>query len=280
MQGTIECFYPGRGFPAISVTGKACFLDCKHCARKYLEGMIPATTPDELIDVAEALAERGAKGFLLSGGVNSSGKVRVPEFVGAIKEIKSTTDLRINAHIGLASTEEIKALVGSGIDSFSVDVYGSDETIEEVLGLGARTEDYLRVVEDLKAQGARVAPHICIGIHGGKLKGELLAVERLRKIEPELLIFISLIPTRGTAYQSVAPPSKDMVVSVVRHAKKELPGTMLLLGCMRSKLDRSAEMDIISSGLDGIVLPANSTVEALKKNGYAVRKRSECCSLI
>lgn len=279
MSKAIECFYPGKSFPAVSVTGKACSLRCKHCSGKYLEGMIPATTPADLLDVAEALAERGARGLLLSGGSDETGRIGIAGFADAIKEIKTTTDLKINAHIGLAKPKEIQSLVGCGIDSFSVDVYGSNETIREVLGIDATVEDYVEVVANLKSWGARVAPHVCVGIHGGAMRGEMVAIERLSRLEPEALVLISLIPTKGTVYESVNPPSSEMMSSVVRRTREELPATKLLLGCMRSKLDRSAEFRLITEGLDGIVLPSTSTVDQLKKEGYAVKKRSVCCAI-
>jgi uncharacterized radical SAM superfamily protein len=241
--------------------------------------MIPATTPSDLLDIAEALAERGARGFLLSGGSDEAGRIRIGDFTDAIREIKATTDLKINAHIGLANSKEIQHLVGCGIDTFSVDVYGSDETIREVHGLDARVEDYVKVVADLKGCGARVAPHVCVGIHGGAMRGEMAAIERLRRLEPETLVLISLIPTKGTLYESVSPPSSEMIESVVRKAREELPTTRLLLGCMRSKLDRSAEFRLVAMGLDGIVLPSSSTVDRLREEGYAVKKRSVCCAI-
>jgi uncharacterized radical SAM superfamily protein len=242
--------------------------------------MIPATSPEDLVSIAEALAERGARGFLLSGGVDRKGKVDLSEFVPAISEIKSTTDLKINAHLGLTPYDELDALVKSGIDSFSVDVYGSDETIHEVLGLDATVDDYFEVVHNLQRLKARIAPHICVGIHRGQLKGESNAISRLKESSPRTLILISLLPTKGTEYEGVTPPGKEMMLSVVSQARAELPSTRLLLGCMRSKFDRSWEADLVDAGLDGIVLPAASTVERLRKKGYAVRKRAECCALI
>jgi len=236
-------------------------------------------TPSDLLSVAEALAERGANGFLLSGGSDPVGRIRIADFAGAIKEIKATTDLMINAHVGLASSKEIRSIVDSGIDSFSVDVYGSDETIKDVLGLDAKVEDYLKTISDLKSLGARVAPHICVGIHGGAAKGEISAIDQLKRYEPEILVLISLIPTRGTPYQSVSPPSHELIASVVRRAREELPETKLLLGCMRSKLDRSSEFEFVMAGLDGIVLPSSSTVARLKGEGYAIKKRSVCCAI-
>ena len=281
MQKSVECFYPGENFPAISVTGNECALDCKHCSKRYLQGMIRATTAQDLLSVADALAERGASGFLLSGGVDHTGRVPLSEFADAIKEIKATTDLRINAHIGLLSDREIELLVKSGIDSFSVDVYGSGETIREVLGLNASPDDYFSVVDGLRnACAPIVAPHICIGIHGGELRGELKAIDRLRTAPPDVLVLISLIPTRGTAYEGVPPPKPDAVLQVIQKARLELPSTKLLLGCMRSKLDRSSEYDYLDAGLDGIVLPASSTIERLRTEGVSVKKRAVCCSFL
>jgi hypothetical protein len=280
VQRTIECFYPGSSFPAISVTGTSCALNCKHCGRKYLEGMVPANTPDDLLGIAEALAERGANGFLLSGGADRSGKVKLASYCEAVREIKATTDLKINAHIGLVSRTEIRKLVGSGIDAFSVDVYGSDDTIREVLGIDARVHDYFRVVEGLQTEGALVAPHVCIGIHGGELRGEFEAIERLAHHSPKALILISLIPTKGTAFQDVRPPDKGMVTSVVKRAREALPETRILMGCMRSKRDRSWEPDLVAAGLDGIVLPSPKTVAFLRANGYSVKKRAVCCSMV
>ena len=281
MAKTIECFYPGDAFPAISVTGNKCALDCKHCSKKYLDGMIPATTPEELIQVAEALAERGAKGFLLSGGSDSLGRVRVAEFAEAISEVKSTTDLTVNAHVGLSKYDDLRRLTRAGVDAFSTDMYGDSETISDVLGINARPDDYLQVVKDLKDAGAkRIAPHVCIGIRGGRLGGEVEAIRRLAPLSPDVLILISLMPTKGTAYANVRPPERDMMVKIVAQAREVLPGSKLLLGCMRSKLDRSAEFDVVEAGADGIVLPSSGTVEKLTQRGYSVRKRSSCCALI
>lgn len=217
----------------------------------------------------------------MSGGVDPTGKVRLFDFADAISEIKSTTDLVINAHIGLTPKAEIDALVRCGVDAFSVDVYGDDATIREVMGLRAGAEDYLRVCEDLIGSGAPiVAPHLCIGIRGGKLAGEGKAIERLRRLEPRSLVLISLMPTKGTQYERVLPPSGPDIVGVISKAREELPDTKILLGCMRSKRDRSWEFEAVQAGLDGIVMPSERTVERLKRSGGIVRKRSVCCALI
>ena len=236
--------------------------------------------PEELLQVAEALAERGAKGFLLSGGSDRTGRVKVADFSDALSEIKQTTDLLVNAHVGLSSRADLKKLVSSGVDAFSTDLYGDEETIRDVLGITATPDDYFRVIKDLRELGAsRVAPHVCIGIHGGKMGGELRAIERLATMAPESLILISLMPTKGTAYAGARPPDREMVLNVISHARSLMPETKLLIGCMRSKLDRTSEVGFVEAGLDGIVLPAAVTVERLTEKGFSIRKQATCCAM-
>jgi uncharacterized radical SAM superfamily protein len=281
MGRAVDCFYPGLSFPSISTTGTECALDCKHCSRRYLQGMVPATSPDELLALAEGLAGRGAEGFLLSGGADPRGKVRLAGFEDAIRQIKSDTGLKINAHIGLASDTEIRTLIAAGVDAFSVDLYGSKETISEVLGLPFGPEDYFRVFESLVDEGAPiVAPHVCVGIDGGRLKGEFAALERLGKSSPDRLVLISLVPTKGTAYERVRPPAASDLLAVVNKARAEMPDTKLLLGCMRSRLDRSWEAEAVRRGVQGVVLPSVATVETLRSEGYRIRMRAHCCALM
>jgi hypothetical protein len=279
VQRSLDCYYPGKGFPSVSTTGGSCALRCKHCAGRYLEGMVPVTEPEELLEFARALADSGGSGFLISGGCDAEGRVRLERFAPAMKEIKSSTALRVNAHVGLTPRGGLEALFDSGVDMFSVDVYGDDETVAEVLGIPAKAADYASVVSHLTRMGARVAPHVCIGIRGGEIGHERAAIDMVAPMAPEALVLISFIPTKGTEYASRRPPAGEEVVSLVSYARARLPRTRLLLGCMRSKRDRSWEFDAVRAGLDGIVLPAEETVRAAAALGYVVRKKSSCCAL-
>lgn len=280
VQSVLDCYYPGRGFPSVSVTGRSCSLRCRHCAGRYLEGMVPATEPDELLSFASSLSEAGGKGFLLSGGSDVDGRVRLERFVPAIKRIKSSTQLKVNAHVGLAPRESLRELVEAGVDSFSVDLYGDDETVREVLGIGASSEEYFSVVRDLMDLGAgTVAPHVCVGVKGGEMSGEMAALRRLGPISPSTLVIISFIPTRGTDYESRRPPSGEDVVSFVKAARSSLPRTRIVLGCMRSRRDRSWELDAVLAGLDGIALPSEETVRAAAAKGITIRRKDTCCAL-
>ena len=148
--------------------------------------MRAAITPDALVSAARYLDDVGADGFLLSGGSDATGKVPLERFAGAVKEVKETTALRINAHVGLMPRAGLESLVSAGVDAFSVDVYGADSAVQGTLGLQAQANDFLKVVENLKDLGAPViAPHVCIGIECGRLVGEMRAIGHLRALKPE-----------------------------------------------------------------------------------------------
>jgi uncharacterized radical SAM superfamily protein len=264
----------------VSVTGTKCDLMCLHCQGHYLCGMRAAVHPEDLLKIAGELNSAGASGLLLSGGSEPTGKVPLDRFTGAVRNIKEHTDLRINAHVGLMARDGLDGLISAGVDSFSVDVYGTDSVVRGTLRLNASAEDFFRVVEDLKDLGApTVVPHICIGIEGGVLVGEAAAVSRLARMGPDAVVFIVFTPTKGTPYGGLPPPSESDVQSVVRLARERLPETRLVLGCMRPRNASQYETGVIRLGIDGIVMPSPTSLRELKMAGTKIVEKTTCCAL-
>ena len=277
---TIDCFIPGISFPAISVTGDECALRCKHCSGTFLKHMLRATDPAALIECAQHLSDAGATGFLLTGGSDSSGKVPLAGFADAVKVIKETTTLKINAHVGLMPSQELAQMVSAGIDAFSVDVYGTDTAVRDTLGLSKRADDFLSVISDLRDLGAQsIAPHVCVGIERGAVRGEFAAIESLVPFAPEAVVIIALMPTKGTAFEGIPPPSVESTLDVIRSARKTLPESRLLLGCMRSRSARDWETQAVKAGINGIAMPSKRTMRALAKEGWHITEKRLCCAI-
>jgi uncharacterized radical SAM superfamily protein len=242
--------------------------------------MRAATEPEELLRLARGLDEEGALGLLISGGSETTGKVPLERFVGTIRQIKDTTRLKINAHVGLAPRSDLEGLVAAGVDVFSVDVYGTDSAVQDTLGLDARAADFMKVVEDLKDLGApAVAPHICIGIEKGVLAGEMDAIARLKPTGPDVLVFIVFTPTKGTSYETAQPPAPSDILSVLRLAREQLPDTRLVLGCMRPRTARRYELEAVALGIDGIVMPSKETLNHIRRSGAKISEKGTCCAL-
>ncbi len=273
-----HAYYPGASFPSVSVTGTACSLHCKHCNAHYLEGMHPAETPEKLIEFALKLKKSGGEGLLLSGGSDRNGVVPLGRYAGAIKRIKEETELMINAHVGFAERDEIEKLVSAGVDVFSVDIVGDNSTIQRVYGLNRTTSDYLSLLDDLTEAGAVVVPHITAGLDFGEIKGEYKAVDMVSGYDLQALVFLSLIPTRGTAMEQVPPlPEKDFL-SILKYGTERFNGEVLV-GCMRPRRQKGWEIEAVDSGIKGIVIPATSTLTFLRDKGMEVKVHNHCCAL-
>lgn len=280
MSKTVDCYFPGESFPAVSVTGSACALNCKHCSAVYLKGMLHATDSEALLKHAERLSDADARGFLLTGGSDASGKVPLSGFASAIRKIKNTTALKINAHVGLMPKPELEELVSAGVDAFSTDVYGSDSAIRTTLGMSACPGDFLSVISDLRDLGApTIAPHICVGIEEGEIVGEHVAVESLAAFAPDAVVIIALTPTKGTAYECVSPPSSESILKVIGAARRALPESRLLLGCMRPRVERDWEESAVKAGLAGIAMPSRRVMRALAEGGWHLVEKRMCCAI-
>ena len=272
--------YPNPRFPAISITGESCALSCKHCNHHYLHSMVPCPFPDLLFKTCAKLEENGARGVLLSGGYNSEGYVPFDPFLDEIEKIKRETDLFISAHTGLVPDRLAKELGRAGVDQADFDIIGEDDTIKSVLGLDRRVEDFGMAMNALDNALPHVAPHICIGLHGGELKGEHRALEMATKIDPSVLVLLVIIPTKGTAFEEVDSPPLERVEEMFKLARQTLPETEIALGCMRPRAGREdLELAALRAGVSRIEIPSQSTIKAAEQMGLQVQKLEACCSV-
>ena len=64
----LKIYIPNKKFPAISITGSYCALNCEHCNKKYLDGMKGLTKQEDLYNYLEDLHKGEGIGALISGG--------------------------------------------------------------------------------------------------------------------------------------------------------------------------------------------------------------------
>lgn len=277
----INFFITSKHFPSLSVTGRKCALMCLHCRGKLLEPLIPALTCEELEKKALLLHKEGAKGLLLTGGCNSYGKVPVNNLIPAIKRLKEKTDLIIIAHTGFISGEEAKALKDSMLDGIGFDVIGDMDTAKEVYGLEVSEKDYVESLRAIEESELMVFPHVCVGLHFGKLRGEYHALEMISTINPCAVIITGLMPVAGTAMEHFKPKVSDFE-KVIKKAIKMFPATPVVLGCAHSSGRDRAEIEKIAlkKGINGIALPTLKTIDFATENGYEINYYGTCCGLI
>jgi uncharacterized radical SAM superfamily protein len=269
-------------FPTVSVTGTACALNCKHCGGKVLETMRPAETPEKLFWLAEKLKQNDALGCLVSGGCLPDGSVPLGGFVPAIEKIKRELGLTVFVHTGIIGSDAAVALKAAGVDAALIDIIGSDETIKKIGNLNVTVKDYATSLNALHQAGLNLVPHVIVGLHDGKLKGELEALKIIASVKPSAVVVIAFMPIRGTAMAKVKPPQPADIAKVTATARLMFPRTPLALGCVRPKGKHRAETDVLAlkAGVDAIAFPSEEAIKYAENQGYEFSFSSHCCTQI
>jgi uncharacterized radical SAM superfamily protein len=271
-----------KDFPTISVTGKGCALECKHCGGKVLETMHPATTPEKLFSLCSKFKREGAFGCLISGGCLPNGYVPLENFVDAIGKVRHELGLTVFVHTGIIDSSTAMKLKEAGVNAALIDIIGSDKTIKEIYNLNVSVKDYENSLKSLHEADIAFVPHVIVGLHYGKLKSELHALNMISNYKPSALVVIAFMPIHGTEMAQIEPPQPSDIAKVMTAARLMFPETPLVLGCMRPKGTHRIETDIlaIKAGADAIAFPAEEAIKYAENQGYAVSFSSFCCSQI
>jgi lipoyl synthase len=267
----------------ISVTGRACALDCAHCGGHYLRHMTPLQAlmrdggPGGAASrTALAVRLEEATSLLISGGCDSQGRVPVEPYLATIGDLRQGR--RVNWHLGLSDGRCLDSLLAS-TDVVSFDFVGDDETIRDVYGLDRGVAAYVSCYGQLRRRFP-VVPHVTIGLRGGDLGHERQALALLRDLGADALVFLVFVPTPGSRYAGRRPPDLAAVAELMAEARVSFPQTPLTLGCMRpgGLYRRRLDTLAVRLGLNGIVNPAGEAIELAERLGLRVTGGRECCA--
>ncbi len=278
----INFCHTGKGFPAISLTGSNCSLSCKHCKRKLIERLPPAITSEELKRTCIKAASHGAKGVLLTGGCTAEAKVPIYDFLQTIKEIKEETNLLVIAHTGIADLEEARQIKEAGIDGVCLDVVGSEETTEEIYGIRITPKMYKETLTAFEKAGiGNITPHVCVGLHYGRLHHEIKALDLISCIKPSNIVITGLTDLEETPMTGIKISPVDFM-SVVCLARRKFPDTYISLGCARGKGVIRSEIDRmgVDAGVNSIAVPTRAAYEEATRLGLKINEYSACCALL
>lgn len=280
---TSEIHGCGRNaWPAVSITGSDCKLQCDHCKAKILEPMIPARTPEDLWQVVYDLIVDGAQGMLLTGGSNHRNEVEYDPYYPVVRRIKDTwPSFKIAVHTALVDTAAAQRMEDAGIDVAMMDVIGAQETITQVYHLKRSVEDFERTLEVLVATRMKVVPHIVIGLHYGRLLGEWKALEMIRRHRPDALVLVVVMPMYATPKRPFATPDPHEVGRFFLETREALPDIPLLLGCARPPGMVKVAIDAyaVMAGINGMAHPSDGVVELAARLHRPVRVTPACCSI-
>ncbi len=270
--------HTGR-YPALSITGADCALQCDHCQGKILSGMVSAATPEHLVAQCRQLAQKGHLGVLISGGCDAQGRMPWKEFLPAIAAIKQTTGLFVSVHCGLVDPATADRLKQAGVDQALIDVIGDDATFQSIYHVPFGVERIASAMAALSAAQIPMVPHIVCGIGYGRIQGEYKAVEMISRFDIAQLVVVALMRIPGTPAASAAPPRAEQVADIIAEARMQMPETPISLGCARQRGNTLLEELAIDAGINRMALPSEEALARAKGYGLEMQFQPTCCSV-
>ncbi|UCE37143.1 MAG: radical SAM protein [Thermoplasmata archaeon] len=263
----IAFIYPIKTRP-LSVTGNSCALSCAHCNGHYLRQM-------KIADYSVKDEQEEIKSYLISGGCDEEGAVPIKDNIELIRELSK--DNKVITHTGLINKEDVDA-ISPYIHAASFNMIGDDSTINEVYNLDKTVSDFSESYSYLMKK-IKTYPHITIGLHKGKIKGEYKVIDLLSEIGVEAVVFNVFIPTKDTEFEDAKPPDLMDVFRVISYARRKMKDTKIFLGCMRPGGTYREELDAfcVITGIDRIVQPSKNAKKIARGMGYKITESMECC---
>lgn len=266
-------------YPAVSITGSECALQCDHCRGSILEPMIGTLTPGVLLEKGLRLAEKGNHGILISGGCDEGGQLPWEEFIPVIRKLKSRTDLYISIHSGLLDYRVARALKVAGVDQALIDVIGDDETYKSIYHVPFGVSRIESSMEALERSGLSMIPHIVCGLAFGRIKGERKAIEIISRFHVDQVVIVSLMPVRGTPVWNVELPNAVDIAEIIAETRLGIPRARISLGCARQRGNSMLEILSIDAGVNRMALPSDEAIQRAEDYGLAIRYQKTCCSV-
>jgi uncharacterized radical SAM superfamily protein len=265
-------------YPCLSITGRECTLQCDHCRGSLLTDMIPAMTPERLLQECLRMTEKGVEGVLLSGGSDFEGRLPWGPFIPAITEIKKRTSLFVSVHSGLVDDETARSLKEAGVDQALIDVVGDDETYQTVCHVPFGVSRIAGTLEAFHNAGLPVIPHIVCGLYYGEIRGEMSAVEMISRFDVEQVVVVSLMQGRH-APKYARKVKAEEVADVIAAVRFRMPRVIVSLGCARERGNTRMELLALDAGVNRMALPSEETILRAKEYDLEIRYQRTCCSV-
>ena len=100
-------------------------------------------------------------------------------------------------------------------------------------------------------------------------------------MDPDVLVFVVLRPTRGTAFENIEPPSLKETLLVMAISRIIFQDKSISLGCMRpsGRIRLQLEYESAVNIVDRVATPSRYLITRLKREGYEIKIDEKCCTL-
>jgi len=182
-----------------------CPEDCSYCSQSKISAAeiekYPLMAREKILEAAGRAAElqSGTFCFVISG--RSPGERVFGKVLDAVREVKSTYDLKVCACLGLLSGEQAERLREAGVDRVNHNLNTSERFTPEVVSTHT-FEDRKRTLENVKAAGITTCSGGIVGM--GETDDDVIDLAlALRELEVTSVPVNFLIPIEGTPFDHI-----------------------------------------------------------------------------
>jgi len=182
-----------------------CPEDCNYCSQSKISAAeiekYPLMARERILEAAGRAAElqSGTFCFVISG--RSPGERVFGKVLDAVREVKSTYDLKVCACLGLLSGEQAERLRDAGVDRVNHNLNTSERFTPEVVSTHT-FEDRKRTLENVKAAGITTCSGGIVGM--GETDDDIIDLAvALRELEVTSVPVNFLIPIEGTPFDRI-----------------------------------------------------------------------------
>ena len=279
LPGMFSCNGSTGKYPAVSITGDKCALNCEHCRGQLLKTMFNTDTPEKLYEQCLKFKEKGAIGLLISGGCDNEGKLPWEAFLPVIKKINENLKLIISVHSGIIDYKIAEDFKRSGVSQVLIDVIGDDETYKKIYHVPFGIEQIENSLEALVSVGLSTVPHVVCGLYYGNIRGEFEAIKMISRHKPSQIVIVSYMPLAGIDTSGFSIPDEDDVEKIILYARQIMPDIPISLGCARQRGNTQMEIKAIKAGISRMALPSDEAIDFAHSLGLTVHFQKTCCCI-
>ncbi len=276
--------YCGNRFDCCSIINAKsgnCSEDCKWCAQssfysveieKY--GLLPI---EKILEEALYNQKQGIKKFSLVSSGRKPSLSQLKIVCDYFKELKSKTDLKLCASLGLLNKQELLMLKDSGVETYHCNLETSPGYFQ-MLCTTHTIEDKIETINSAVEIGMSVCSGGIIGM-GESMEQRIELAVTLRDLNIKSIPINILVPIKGTPLYDTQKISDEEILTTIALFRLINPYAYLRFSGGRGRLPASVQEFALKIGINAAIVgdllttigsSFDQDVEMIKRGGYVI----------
>ena len=243
-----------------------CVMDCHYCGIRQSNARAHRyrLTVEQIVGLADAGWKYGLKTFVLQGGEDPWFTAdRIVEILEGIREATGGEGA-VTLSVGIRSKAVYRRWKAAGADRYLMRFETSDPSLYAVMKNGARLEDRLKALADLREEGFEVGSGYMVGLPGETEETRIANALVCHELDFDMVGIGPFIPHPDTPLGRAEQQPIDLAVRAAALVRLLLPEANMPATTAAGSLHKQGREKMLAAGAN--VLMPNITPESVKKD--------------